>query len=306
MPDAAQSFDVIEFTCATCGYILHGIDSARCPECGTLIRRDLHSTRIPWELRSGRGIVRGFFQTIWQIFRLSGRLHAASDQAQVSYRSAQGFRWIVIGLLALPVTLAWVGLQYHTDFLGKAAKSLNFAMVANGPGGDTELGLVWARGFTLTATFPAGSLLFLVLVTGLPSYCFHPRRLAMDEQNRAVALSYYASGTLLLWDIALLLAGLTAWIQWENQWGQGRMHSTQWLLFSAAWLTVGSTAVATVLINWLTVLRFHSTATGCSWRGWLAMLLIVPLIWIFSAAVCFGAMPWLVGVVYSIAITGFN
>src|SRR5205823_2812668 len=41
-----------------------------------------------------------------------------------------------------------------------------------------------------------GLLLFFILLTGVGSYFFHPRRLAVLRQNRAVALSYYACAPL--------------------------------------------------------------------------------------------------------------
>jgi hypothetical protein len=47
-------------------------------------------------------------------------------------------------------------------------------------------------------------LLFLVAATGVPSYFFHPRDIPVQQQNRAIALSYYACGPLAFLTILLL------------------------------------------------------------------------------------------------------
>ena len=43
-----------------------------------------------------------------------------------------------------------------------------------------------------------GLFLFLTFATGLPSYFCHPRALPIERQNRAIALSYFASAPLAL------------------------------------------------------------------------------------------------------------
>ena len=44
----------------------------------------------------------------------------------------------------------------------------------------------------LAIGFHVAAILGLAVLTGVPSYFFHPRRLPVEFQNRSVALSYYA------------------------------------------------------------------------------------------------------------------
>ena len=48
----------------------------------------------------------------------------------------------------------------------------------------------------------------MILFTGLPSYFFHPRRLPIERQNRAIALSYYGSGPLAFLPLTVVLAAI--------------------------------------------------------------------------------------------------
>jgi hypothetical protein len=57
-------------------------------------------------------------------------------------------------------------------------------------GGDMGLGFAVIYLIAAAATF--------AVITGLPSYFFHPRGISIERQNRAIALSYYACAPLAL------------------------------------------------------------------------------------------------------------
>jgi hypothetical protein len=46
--------------------------------------------------------------------------------------------------------------------------------------------------------------LYFAAATGVPSYFFHPRGIPVEQQNRAIALSYYACGPLIFLTVPVL------------------------------------------------------------------------------------------------------
>src|SRR5947199_1961648 len=82
--------------CPECGYDLRGIESGRCPECGSAFDpATLHHSRIAWAHRQRIGRVRGYWRTV-----MDGTFHPArladACAGPVSWRDAQRFRLITI------------------------------------------------------------------------------------------------------------------------------------------------------------------------------------------------------------------
>jgi hypothetical protein len=178
--------------CPDCGYDLRGSTSARCSECGRpldLVRT--RETQIPWCHRQTRGWFRAYWQTVWLVVRYPKYLCAEMCRP-VSYPDSQRFRWVTLlhGYLPLLVAhvLIVVFLKQHGARIDALAKNL---MV----GGQLAL-LVW-----------------LIALPGLASYFFQSRRLGLEQQNRAIALSYYAWAPLSVLPLCLplLTVGLYTW-----------------------------------------------------------------------------------------------
>ena len=164
--------------CPGCGYSLYGIDaSVNCPECGLKIDRGAIGTSvIPWTHRREIGLVRALVRTaILATFKT--RKMAAEMNCPVSYPAAQRFRYACTLSIWLPAALALAVVAVVCPLLGA---------------------LAWERVVGWIVVAGAGWL-YLMAVTALPSLFFHPRQLAVLRQNRAVALSYYASSAPLVW-----------------------------------------------------------------------------------------------------------
>ena len=168
--------------CPDCGYDLRGSTSARCPECGFgLDMLRTKESQIPWSRRQELGRVRAYWQTVWLAVRRPKRLCLEMIRP-VSYGDAQRFRWITTALAFLALAIA-------------------VQLIAAVSDADTEdwIGI----GVGLYA------LLFVVVLTpGAASCFFQSRRFSVEQQNRAVALSYYAWAPLAFLPVALVLVAL--------------------------------------------------------------------------------------------------
>ncbi len=176
--------------CPDCGYSLRGLTSDRCPECG--LRLDFIESAvslIPWERRREIGRFRAYWRTVLQVMFRAKTFSRAVFQP-VSYADAQSFRWTTISHAAVPIMLGPLACHLAgADFLADAADDY---------------------GLWFVLLLHACVLLGLVAFTGLPSYFFHPRYLPVDLQDRALALSYYASAPL-AWTalgVSLIVTGL--------------------------------------------------------------------------------------------------
>lgn len=202
-PPAALPAIAVDLFCPSCAYNLRGLTGNRCPECGESIDglRDPVS-RIPWVHRKQLGWWRAYWKTV--SFVMFKQKHFANEMARpVSYGDSQGFRWVTIGFAYIPVLLA---------------NLLVIVWPIPSPNRDdimyATLTTVWA-----VVSLHVGFALFLAAATGIPSYFFQHRSVPISQQNRAIALGYYACGPLSLalfpsvfWSIAIQLDS-------DNNWG---------------------------------------------------------------------------------------
>jgi hypothetical protein len=127
----------------------------------------------------------------------------------VSYRDAQKFRWIVVIVAALP----WCAAAIAARMALADVPYPNFGYdpwVASAEPMPLWIDLMICA-FIGAASWPVPSIavvLFFAAITGVASYLFHPRRLAVERQNRAIALSYYACAPLSLMVVACLILAL--------------------------------------------------------------------------------------------------
>ena len=98
--------------CPHCGYNLRGVGSRRCPECGKPFDpAKLATSLIPWVHRRRIGRIRAFLKTVMMATFRPRRLSLEMVRP-ASYSDARRFRWTVIILVALVLTLmhgAYVG-----------------------------------------------------------------------------------------------------------------------------------------------------------------------------------------------------
>lgn len=169
--------------CARCGYDLRLSTSLRCPECGDdlgYLRTSV--SHIPWVRRREIGRMRAYWRTMSALL-LRPRYFCAEAIRPVSYADAQRFRW------------ATVIATYVALLAARLAHALRVE-----PPYDFLLSDV-----RLAVPLEIGTFLSLVAVTGAASYLFHPRRLPLAVQNRAVALSYYACAPLAWTPLVMLV-----------------------------------------------------------------------------------------------------
>ncbi|MBI1826772.1 MAG: zinc ribbon domain-containing protein [Planctomycetes bacterium] len=232
---ATSSHDAIadDIFCQHCGYNLKTLTGDRCPECGKSIAgvRALNS-QIPWVYRKELGWWRAYWKTVWLVMFRRRRL--AEEMARpVSYRDAQIFRFGTIAIVCIAAILA----------------SLSFlATHAQCPTDEPIVSFFWQHGIASAGLHVLG-VLFLLAATGLPSYFFHPRAVSVKQQNRAVALSYYACAPLVMSPISIFLLVVPL------------LFDTKILL--EMFFQFASVVLALVLIVlWTTSVRLRSTSDG--------------------------------------------
>ena len=195
--------------CPGCEYDLRGIESERCPECGLVIDREaIRHSRVPWEHRKQIGTIRAFWRTVWRATFSPLKL-GAEVARPVSLQDARLFRRIVIAITATPLIVAAIVLRYleqNTAMLLVAGPSVGM----NPPGSRadvlTDLATCFAAGLGSWWIPSVGILIYVICLSGAGMYFFHPRALSRERQNRAIAISHYASAPLAFFLPLTLLA----------------------------------------------------------------------------------------------------
>lgn len=241
--------------CPQCGYNLRGLLANRCPECGVgFDRATLTASKIPWVRRRTIGKFRAYWQTVWMVVQHNDRL-CDEFAHPVSFRDAQRFRWATVLHAYLPMLAVAV--------LGYAGHLPKNAVVD----------VLFDDGFEIVINH-LGRLVLLAAGTGVPSYFFHPRSISVEQQNRAIALSYYTCAPL-SW----------AWVP---------------LVFAILLGTPLALVVSLVLMLfqpllwWWYLLRL-ARRTLCEASGRVALVAVaVPMAWLAIAALSLVGIPYLV------------
>lgn len=276
--------------CPGCGYDLRSIASDRCPECGLPIDRDAGVSRIPWAHRRRIGWARAYWRTVW-LATFNTRKLAAEIERPVDYRVAQHFRLVTALLAALAIVSVFVTTLVAAGGMAELATEFSIGMdpYDNPPrrAGRYDMLLPWAAGVMVVPVLPAATLVFFVLATGVASYWFHPRSLPVVRQNRAVALSCYASAPLLfVWLPALntcLLIALAA---------QGQSGSRPYILLF--FLNIFLVPIV-VLAFYVSTLRLMRTTTGARRLRTVLAAILIPISWVLSGLLAMFGIPWVVG-----------
>jgi hypothetical protein len=291
-PTADQPLATALF-CPGCGYDLRGIAASdRCPECGLAIDRSAGGvSRIPWAHRRRVGRVRAYWATV-RLATFRPRQLVEELNRPVRYADAQRFRIVTVALASLgPIAFllapmvagewpepADAGAMFNVGFYGRAT----------GPNA-LDLGLPWFAGARLYPVLPLAVVLLFVLVTGVGSYWFAPRSLDVRQQNRAIALSYYA-----LLPLVAIVVGLQVL-------AAAALGENSDLGFKLLMVLVATCIAATVLILFTlgrtTVRLLHAVRRGRGVGGALWADFFIFLSVVAAAVVSFGVFPWVVGFV---------
>ena len=181
--------------CPECGYDLRGTSSDHCPECGLSIDpATLEQSHLPWTSRQRIGRVRAFCKTAWRV-SLHPKQLAQEALRPVSYRDARRFQLAVVGLLLSTILVA-------------AGVWLVAMLVVNEVPYPGFWWMLAIAGGVLVGTFLLAG--FLLTATGVHTYWLHPRHVSITQQNRAVALGYYACAPLGLIPLFVVLGAVGA------------------------------------------------------------------------------------------------
>jgi hypothetical protein len=290
-------------SCPQCGYDLRGlVDARRCPECGLEVDpAGAPRTRIPWAYRQRIGLGAAYVRTA-KLATLHPRRLAAEVERPVAYRDALRFRLLTCIVATLPIAALLVAIMagygsagFLTVLHPDRIRNLIFAGPAQVEPGTAWLfgaAIPWESGATLPPVLPVALFVVFVLVTGVATYAFHPRRLPVGRQNRAVALSQYACAPLVFAPVpagAFMLVTVFQRMALDDPGSGFPRLITLLTVFACA----AAVAVAFLLLRATLVLLRH--ATGARLPKLLAATLLLPVAWALCAATPLFGVPWLVG-----------
>ncbi len=268
--------------CLGCGYNLRGLQDDRCPECGREFdRAALTTSRIPWAYRTEIGAFRAYWRTVWLVTSRTSRFCDELVRPG-SYRDAQWFRWVTILHVYLPALLATIGL-----YVFPPSWSSGSALI------DEAYEIVWP-----VVTLNAALVLVLAAITGLPSYFLQARDLPVERENRAIALSYYASAPL-AWTPMMLLLVVGGRLLTSVFPSLLEDPLTLLDLLIATQITVGVLLMPAIPTIWLGGLigLARRTFRDRPWRAYL-LVAVLPVLWFVVAAGILG------GVMFTVAYVG--
>jgi hypothetical protein len=264
-----------ELYCVDCGYDLRQLDSERCPECGAVIDRTVSGQSIiPWRQRAWVGWFRGFWDTVWLVSRHPAKL-AVEMNRPADLAAALRFRQIVVMLATLVLAPA----SMIAAHVLAEANGLSPFFNANDPLGSA----IGAFGLLCVL---AGCLAFLLCATGVSSYFFDSRSLSIEQQNRAIALSYYACGPLAYAPLVAFFCGVLIF----HASAGARWYVPLWLRI-ALFITAALPPLLLALVVWRTPVRLMRVATRCDVHRQAAMRILLPIAWALLAGLFVVVIP---------------
>ncbi len=281
----------LDLYCPRCGYSLRGLRSDNCPECGLQVDRSgASASRIPWEHRRRIGLGRAY----WRTLTMPNAQLADDVMRPVRYRDARLFQLVTVLVAALPlIVLAALPLPAGFFKMAGAPFGTNTFPMAMPPGYAIDIGLPLIAGIGLRIVLPVAIVLFLMAVTGVASYFFHPPNLTVVQQNRATALAYYACGPLVL----LLLPGLTALAYVAAEVRQPNFTVRNFTPSASMIIMMICVPPIALFLVWYRSLRMLRRVTRCTAARVIAMAVTLPIAWAVLAGVILVGLPWLAGFV---------
>lgn len=284
----------VDLFCPDCGYHLRGIESIDCcPECGLAIdRTGVARSQVPWAHRRHIGRFRAYWRTVW-LATLHPRKLAAESVRRVEYRDAQRFRYVTAVLAAAPVVAGLIVAMVAQGSSGFFSVVAPFALSTFGPPpAGMDVLIPWESGMTFYPVAPVAVLLLCVLVTGVHTYWFHPNRLPVVRQNRAVALAYYGCAPLALSPVAVLLFAAVAGMSIA---GLNDPANASWAVVRILTIALVLSTLAVVVLTWRTMMTLLNRTTHPGLGRLLLAGALIPFEWLFCAALALVAFPWVMG-----------
>jgi hypothetical protein len=298
-----------ELFCPECGYDLRGIEgSARCPECGMAIDRSgAAGSRIGWVHRRRVGRLRAYVKTVGQVLFHAGRVGAEAAVRPIDYAAAHRFRWVTVAWVSLPpavaYVIAWSSVVTPPWVIGfPFPASLSGAFPAPVPA-VYDFVFPWAAGAMTWYVPPVALVLLAALVTGVASYWFHPRRLPVVRQNRAVAVSYYGCAPLAWLPVGLLLVGAAVVLAVSQRNNFPPTPLAEIITVLTIFGAIGT--VGPVIGAWGATLRLYRAAVRPGPGGFAAAAAGITAAWVACAVLALGLFPWAAGYV-RLAVESFR
>ena len=274
-----------ELYCPDCGYSLRGLTAGRCPECGLLLDFiDSASSTIAWVDRRRRGRVRGYVLTVFAVISRP-KILCREVFRPVSLADAQRFRWVTVALMTLSLW-SWAAQEVLRSRTFTTIAPSPFAFLTTPQPAYRSVFEHWVGTFGVVGVCfagfaaAAGLFLFPFLITGLPSYLFHPKPFSIELQNRAIAMSYYASAPLALAPLGL---GLLRLLRLSDFWRSGT---------DEAFLD-GLLAAFIAFLYWRTLVVFARRVLPRNHAS-LRVALLTPLLWLVAASLTLIGLPALI------------
>ncbi|MGE5609073.1 MAG: hypothetical protein ACM359_07450 [Bacillota bacterium] len=251
--------------CLTCGYNQRGIVADRCPECGQLYAQMPPSpVRLPWAHRRHMGCLSAYWRTVFMVL-FRGKDLCAEMQHPVMYSDARRFWLFHIAWVYWPFLLATIAVYFIAGPQDREKTVLFTPLFAP----------IWPA-FAINL----GILLFIAAATGLPSYFCHPKRLAMEAQNRAITLSYYTATPLAATPAVIILLILSA------------LAANSFPYVAGLLLAAGLLLTLLILGTWYA--KTVALVATLAHRDRLPLAIWLPLLWLALAAWLLGLTPALV------------
>lgn len=256
--------------CPQCDYDLRSLTSERCPECGySLVGVREGKSLIAWARRRDIGWLRAYWLTVGMA-TLHGRALGNEIIRPVPFADANLFRRLCVlhaylPVLVISIVLLAVFWDRTVEFLGGLTIPMWIA---------TQVALATALG----------------VLTVLPRCFFHPRRLPVAKQNRAIALSYYTCGVLAWIPVSLAILG----VMWLTGMGGG-----DWV---ACVTVLELLAALVVLAWWIALLRLARRTLRAGPLRLLLIAVAMPVLWAVGAGVVLVTIP--AAVLYVMIIIG--
>ena len=243
-----------ELFCTECGYDLRGNGSERCPECGLTLDRAMIGRR------------KAYYRTN-RLVLFKPAVPAAEISRPVDYRAAQRFRYVTVVLVTLPPEAWAIWLFLNSGAMGDFPNGNRLGWVLEGLCAVVGAVAIW---------------LFLLGASGSGSYFFHPRRMSIAQQNRAIAVSCYGCAPLAwVW----LPAGLIALARIA-------MHASRQPNDLAVQVAVPlyvagfGLAAIVVILCWARTVSLMRGATQCGIGRTLLFAFYLPLSWVVLFWLC--------------------
>lgn len=275
--------------CPACRYSLYRAPGDNCPECGRSIvslRND--QDPIPWMERKRRGRFRAYWQTVWMVtFR--HRRFCENFAHEVRLSDARSFQCITVLCIYLLALLGTVVVYLMVPPTWEVVNAFDLMMTGSTPRpGQALIDRAYAEVWPV-AVIHVCFVSFLFAATGVPSYFFRPRSVAPQQQNNAVAMSYYACAPF-AWVLPVLL-GLCAAICFLlfDKWLARAWGIDQWF----GPVPVVALAVVVALWWWSLVQLARRTMPQLGRRA-VAVAFGVPASWLALGVLFLGLLPLIV------------